>query len=209
MGYVPLGMAFGLMAVKSGIDWQYALMMSVFIYAGSAQFLSVTLLAVQTPFFAIFIAIFLLNLRHFFYGLSMINDFKPLKGAAKKYAIFALTDETFALLKTLDVPKQDKTKTFLLITFLNQTYWVIGTLMGAVLGENLAFNAKGIEFCLTALFVVLGIELYKKERASTPLLISLAIGFLAIWLFPASNMLVISLLLCVSSLVLFRKRIEK
>jgi 4-azaleucine resistance transporter AzlC len=209
MGYVPLGMAFGLMAVKSGIDWQYALMMSVFIYAGSAQFLSVTLLAVQTPFFAIFIAIFLLNLRHFFYGLSMINDFKPLKGAAKKYAIFALTDETFALLKTLDVPKQDKTKTFLLITFLNQTYWVIGTLMGAFLGENLAFNAKGIEFCLTALFVVLGIELYKKERASTPLVISLAIGFLAIWLFPASNMLVISLLLCVSSLVLFRKRIEK
>jgi 4-azaleucine resistance transporter AzlC len=208
MGYIPLGMAFGLMSVKLGIAWHYVLLMSVFIYAGAGQFLAATLIAANASFLTIFTAVFLLNLRHFFYGLAMISDFEALKGIAKKYAIFALTDETFALLKTIDTSKQDRAKTFTIVSFLNQTYWVMGTIIGILLGENLFFDTRGIEFCLTALFIVLCVELYKQNRGIKPLLLSSTIGIFGIFAFPKEHMLILTLLLCVFSLAIFKKRIE-
>jgi 4-azaleucine resistance transporter AzlC len=196
MGYIPLGIAFGLLAVKFGIAWHYAFLMSIFIYAGSAQFLCVLLFSEIASLIEIFIAIFLLNLRHFFYGLSMISEFKTLKGFAKKYAVFGLTDETFALLKTFELSKEDKEKTVVTITLLNQTYWIAGTLIGSLGGRLSSFDFKGIEFALTALFVVLSVEIYQKNRAKKTLFLSLMIGFFGLLCLPASNMLILSLLIC-------------
>jgi 4-azaleucine resistance transporter AzlC len=209
MGYVPLGMAFGLLAVKCGIEWPYAVAMSVIIFAGSGQFLTATLFAAGAGYFTIFTAIFLLNLRHFFYGLSMISEFKPIKGLAKKYIIFGLTDETFALLKTLDIPQNEKPRAFLLITALNQCYWILGSAIGAGLGTNLAFDSHGIEFCLTALFVVLGIELYRQNHTPKPLALALIIGAAGMFVLPSSQMLVITLFVCLAALVAFRPWIEE
>ncbi|MDR0467333.1 MAG: AzlC family ABC transporter permease, partial [Campylobacteraceae bacterium] len=143
LGYVPLGITFGLLAVSADIPWYYAMLMSVFIFAGSGQFLAITLFASQATYLEIFVALFLVNLRHFFYGISMLNDFKILKGFAKKYSIFALTDETFALLKTTYVNKEDMEKTFVSISALNQFYWIFGTFVGAYLGANINFNFDG------------------------------------------------------------------
>lgn len=207
MGYIPLGMAFGLLLSSLLIPWYYAFFMSLFIFAGSGQFLALTLFASQATILEIGIATFLLNLRHTFYGLSMISTFKDFSWK-KNYLIFGLTDETFALLKTNDVDEREKEKIYLIITALNQFYWVLGSVIGAVLGNFLPFNYKGIEFSLTALFVVLSIDLYKKSKLHKPFLISVAIGFLGMLVFPSDKMLILSLSLAAMILILFKKALS-
>jgi len=207
MGYIPLGMAFGLLLSKLMIPWYYAFFMSVFIFAGSGQFLALTLFASQATILEIGIATFLLNLRHTFYGLSMVNTFKNFSWK-KHYLIFGLTDETFALLKTNEINEKNKEKTYLIITALNQSYWVIGSVIGAVLGNILPFNYKGIEFSLTALFVVLSIDLYKKSKLHKPFLIAVVIGLVGMLGFPSDKMLILSLSLAASVLILFRRNLE-
>lgn len=207
MGYIPLGMAFGLLLSSLLIPWYYAFFMSLFIFAGSGQFLALTLFASQATILEIGVATFLLNLRHTFYGLSMISTFKEFS-YKKHYLIFGLTDETFALLKTNDVDEKDREKIYLIITALNQFYWIFGSVVGAVLGNILPFNYKGIEFSLTALFVVLSIDLYKKSKLHKPFLISLAIGFFGMLAFPSDKMLILSLSLAAVVLILFKKVLE-
>lgn len=181
--------------------------MSAFIYAGSGQFLVLTLFASQATILEIGIATFLLNLRHTFYGLSMISTFKSFSWK-KHYLIFSLTDETFALLKTTDVPEQNREKAYLLISFLNQCYWIIGSIVGAMLGNILPFNYEGIEFSLTALFVVLSIELYKKNRLHKPFLVALIIGLFGMILFPPQKMLILSLCAAAFVLIVFKRSME-
>ena len=207
MGYVPLGMAFGLLLSKLLIPWYYAFFMSIFIYAGSAQFLALVLFASQATVLEVGIATFLLNLRHMFYGLSMVSIFKDFSWK-KHYLIFGLTDETFALLKTRDVGEKEREKIYLIITALNQSYWVIGSVIGALLGNILPFDSKGLEFSLTALFVVLSIDLYKKSKLHKPFMIAVAIGFIGMLTFPSDKMLILSLGLAIFVLILFKKALE-
>lgn len=207
MGYIPLGMAFGLLLSSLLIPWYYAFYMSVFIFAGSGQFLALSLFASQATILEIGVATFLLNLRHTFYGLSMISTFKNFSWK-KNYLIFGLTDETFALLKTREVDEKNREKIYLIITVLNQFYWVLGSVVGALLGNILPFNYKGIEFSLTALFVVLSIDLYNKSKLHKPFLISLVIGFLGMLVFPSDKMLVLSLSLAAIILILFKKQLD-
>ncbi len=207
MGYIPLGMAFGLLLSNLLIPWYYAFFMSVFIFAGSGQFLALTLFASQATILEIGIATFLLNLRHTFYGLSMISTFKDFSWK-KHYLIFGLTDETFALLKTTEIAEENREKVYLWITFLNQCYWVIGSVIGAMLGNILPFNYKGIEFSLTALFVVLSIELYQKNRLHKPFLVAIAIGLFGMVLFPPQKMLILSLCLAAFVLIVFKRSLQ-
>jgi 4-azaleucine resistance transporter AzlC len=207
MGYIPLGMAFGLLLSSLLIPWYYAFYMSVFIFAGSGQFLALSLFASQATILEIGVATFLLNLRHTFYGLAMVSTFKNFSWK-KNYLIFGLTDETFALLKTREVDEKNREKIYLIITGLNQFYWVLGSVVGAVLGNILPFNYKGIEFSLTALFIVLSIDLYSKSKLHKPFLISLVIGFLGMLVFPSDKMLVLSLSLAAIILILFKKQLD-
>lgn len=207
MGYIPLGMAFGLLLSKLMIPWYYALVMSVFVYAGSGQFLLLTLLASHVSILEIGIATFLLNLRHTFYGLSLISTFKNFSWK-KYYLIFGLTDETFALLKTGEIPEENRENSYLMITALNHLYWIVGGVIGAVLGNILPFDYTGIEFSLTALFVVLSIELHKKNRLHKPLFIALIIGCLGMFLFPPQRMLILSLCLAAFVLIVFQRNMK-
>lgn len=207
MGYIPLGMAFGLLLSSLLIPWYYAFFMSLFIFAGSGQFLALTLFASQATILEIGIATFLLNLRHTFYGLSMISTFREFSWK-KHYLIFGLTDETFALLKTHDIEGTDREKTYLIITALNQSYWITGSVIGAVLGNILPFNYKGIEFSLTALFVVLSIDLYQKSKLHKPFLISLVIGFFGMFAFASEQMLILSLCSAALILILFKRALD-
>ena len=206
-GYIPLGMAFGLLLSQLLIPWYYAFYMSLFIFAGAGQFLALGMFATQASILEIAIAIFLLNLRHTFYGLSMISTFKKFSWK-KHYLIFGLTDETFALLKTNDVKEEEREKVYLIITALNQSYWIIGSVLGAALGNIVPFNYQGIEFSLTALFVVLSIELYNKSKQHKPFLIAVAIGFVGMLALPSDKMLIISLSFAAMILILFKKVLE-
>ncbi len=207
MGYIPLGMAFGLLLSNMLIPWYYAFFMSVFIFAGAGQFLALGLFASHATILEIGVATFLLNLRHTFYGLSMISALKNFSWK-KNYVIFGLTDETFALLKTNDIKEEERERAYVIITALNQSYWVIGSVIGALLGNILPFNYKGIEFSLTALFVVLSIDLYNKSKQHKPFLISIVIGFIGMTIFPSDKMLILSLGLAATVLILFKGVLE-
>lgn len=200
MGYIPLGMAFGLLAASMAIPWYYAFFMSLFIFAGAGQFLALSLFATQATLLEIGIATFLLNLRHSFYGLSMISAFKDL-GREKHYLIFGLTDETFALLKTATITSEEKGRIYTWITALNQSYWILGSLIGAGLGNIVPFDYTGIEFSLTALFVVLSMELYRKHPSPKPLMLALLIGLSGMVIFPSDKMLILSLSLAAGLLI--------
>ena len=207
MGYIPLGMAFGLLLSKLLIPWYYAFFMSLFIFAGAGQFLALGLFASQATVLEIGVATFLLNLRHTFYGLSMLSALKNFSWK-KHYVIFGLTDEIFALLKTNEVKEKDRERVYLIITALNQSYWIVGSVVGAVLGNIVPFDYRGIEFSLTALFVVLSIDLYNKSKQHKPFLISVAIGFVGMLAFPSDKMLILSLSMAAVTLILFKKALE-
>lgn len=155
-GYVPLGMAFGILLVDLGYPWWWAPAMGLVIYAGSAQFLAVGLLSAGASAFDAFVATLLLNLRHVFYGLAMVDRYRAL-GRSRWYAVFGLTDETFSLVAS--APPGPRDGAFVLgLTALNQGWWVLGCAVGALAGSSLPFDTEGLEFSLTALFVVLLVE---------------------------------------------------
>lgn len=203
-GYLPLGMAFGILFNELGFHWIYASLMSILIYAGAGQFMAVGLLANHAGLMEVAITTLLLNSRHVFYGISLINKFKA-NWWRKFYLIFGMTDETYSLLTGTRVPENKKdTDFYLLITVLNHSYWVIGSTIGALLGANLRFDTSGLDFTLPALFVVLAIEQYKVVRESWPFIMAATVAFLSIWLFTRDNMLLMSILLSIIVLLLFR-----
>lgn len=165
------------------------------------------LFASQATILEIGVAVFLLNLRHSFYGLSMLSALKNFSWR-KHYIIFGLTDETFALLKTNEVKEEQRERAYLIITALNQSYWITGSVIGAVLGSVVDFDFRGIEFALTALFVVLSIDLYNKSKQHKPFLIAIVIGFVGMLTFPSDKMLILSLSLCAAVLILFKKALD-
>jgi len=205
-GYIPLGMAFGILFNELGFHWIYAALMSLIIYAGAGQFMAVGLLANHAGFIEVAITTLLLNSRHVFYGISLINKFKT-KGWRKFYLIFGLTDETYSLLTGAQPPDdKEKTKFYLMITALNQSYWVIGSIIGAVLGAKLSVDTTGLDFTLPALFMVLAIEQYKTIKESRPFIMAGIVAFVSIWLFSRDNMLLMSILLSIIVLLFFQKK---
>jgi 4-azaleucine resistance transporter AzlC len=205
-GYIPMGMAFGVLFNDLGFHWIYATLMSLVIYAGAAQFMAIGLLANHAGFMEVAITTLLLNSRHLFYGISLINKFKT-DWLRKFYLIFGLTDETYSLLSSTR-PTDDKEQTdfYLLITVLNHSYWIIGSTLGAIVGANMSFNTAGLGFTLPALFMVLAIEQYKSVRESWPFLMAFVVAFLSIWLFSRDNMLLMSILLSIIVLLLLHLR---
>ncbi len=207
MGYIVLGFAFGLLAVSSGIEWYIAFLMSLFIYAGALQFLAVSLLRAKAGFVDLFIASLMVNVRQSFYGLSLLNKFK--KAVFKPYLIFALTDETYALLTSIKERDDIKKKWYYFyLSLLNQSYWVSGTLLGALFGSSVNFNTKGLDFSLTALFVVLAIEQYKKIKKLAPFILGSVASIVGFLLVNKDNMLVTSIILALIGMFLFRGVLE-
>lgn len=203
-GYIPLGMAFGVLFSELGYHWLFASAMGIFIFAGAAQFLAVGLLANQAGLMEIFITIFLLNSRHVFYGISLISSMKA-KGWRRFYLIFGLTDETFSLLTSTQPPEGvDRTEYQLRVTFFNQGYWVLGCTLGGWLGSQISFSTAGIEFVLPALFMVLAIEQFRHLRRAMPFVMALAIGLLVLLFISRDQMLLISIMISVSVLLLYR-----
>lgn len=182
--------------------------MSLFVYAGAAQFMGVSLIASGAGLAEIAVATFFLNLRHIVYGLSFLELYSG-TGAKKPYLILALTDETYALLSTVSAPEGvDPHRFRFWVSALNQSYWLLGTLAGALAGTAAAFDTRGLEFSLTALFTVLLIEQTRKIRSPLPYLASGACAVSAYLILGPSRMLLPAIGATGILLVILRKRLE-
>jgi 4-azaleucine resistance transporter AzlC len=188
LGYLAIGVAFGLLLVEAGYPWYLAFVMSVVMFAGAAQFVSVGLFASGAGLLECVMIQLVLNARHAAYGITMLNKFNQ-AGKYKYYLIFALSDETFALLSSLDEKQfaapEEKTRFMFYVALLDQSYWVIGSVIGAVAGMFIPFNFEGIGFALTALFIVLFIEQIYRIKRAAPFVISALAGVLAVVFLPA------------------------
>jgi len=208
MGYLVLGFAFGLLLVSFNYSWYLAPLMSLFIYAGALQFVAINFFNVKAGFVDIAIASWFVNIRQSFYGLSLLKRFSDM-GKIKTYLIFGLTDETYALLTSIkDDESLNKKWYYFFLTAFNQSYWFIGSTLGAIIGSNISFNTAGLEFSLTALFVVLCIEQYKNLRNYVPFLIGAIASIFSLILVPSDKMLIVSIILALILMFTFRKRIE-
>jgi 4-azaleucine resistance transporter AzlC len=205
-GYVPLGIAFGFLLTQSGYFWLYAVLMSIIIYSGATQFIAIGLFMNHAPMIEIAVTTLLLNLRHSFFGLSLIRKFSDIP-RVKPYLIFALTDETYALLTVTEAPRpQSRAQYYLFISLLNHLYWVVGTLAGALLGKVVKTDLKGMDFALTALFVVLAIEQCKQSRSLKPFLIGAVTGIICLAFVPSQYMLLVAILSGTVILLLLRNK---
>ena len=162
LGYISCGIAFGLITINAGYPWWLAPAMGILMFAGAGQFFAIPLFAAGTPIPLILATELLLNIRHIVYGLPLINQFKECR-RSKPYLIFALTDETFSILTTTNVPPGVKPEEYYFtVSILDQAYWVGGSLIGAVAGAMIHFDFTGVDFALTALFAVLSIDQIQK-----------------------------------------------
>ena len=193
-GYISLGIAFGLLLQSIGYGPVWAFLMSLFIYAGSAQFLAVELLAAGATLPHVALLTFLLNFRHLFYGLSMIEKYRE-TGIRKIYLIFGLTDETYALLTGYKTPEGLPDKSyFFAVTLMNHLYWISGCVIGAAAGSIIPFDTTGIDFVMTALFAVLVVEQWKTQKNHIPAISGFVITIAALYLFGADSFLIPALI---------------
>jgi 4-azaleucine resistance transporter AzlC len=199
MGYVPLGMVFGFLFVQAGAPWWLAVFSSVVVFAGAAQFMMVPMLAAGLPIAAIAVATLVVNLRHIFYGLSLLNKL-PTEPWARWYLVFGLTDETYSVLTTL--PAGTSTRQMVEVALLNQGWWVLGTLIGAVIGTQAQVPLVGLDFSLAALFAVLAVEQWRSAHTATPLWVALASYATALAAMPQQALLIAIALSVVAGLVL-------
>lgn len=205
LGYISVGIAFGILAIKSGLSIWVALLMSAFIYAGAMQFVAIQLLVGPINLVQIGIMTLFVNIRHLFYGLSFIDLFKTF-GNKKQYMIFALTDETYSLLCAISLKESlPKENLFFAVSLLNQLYWFTGTLAGVLIGKLITFDTTGIEFAMTALFVVIFIEQWLAFKTHRPALLGILASLLALAAFGPEKMILPAMLLILVGLILIRK----
>ena len=203
-GYVVLGIGFGILLRAAGYGVLWSLAMSVCIYAGSMQYVGVDLLTGGASVLTTALTTFMVNARHLFYSISMIDRYKD-AGRYKPYLIFALTDETYSLLSDGTVPSEQEAHRYrFFVSLFNQSYWVTGCVLGSLLGAVLPFSTKGIEFSMTALFIASFTEQWLTSHDHIPALTGLLCTLLSLVVFGAERFLIPAMLLITAVLTLLR-----
>jgi len=209
MGYLSIGIAFGLMLEAVGYNVIWAFFMSLTIYAGSGQYLGVELLATGAVLSQVALLTFLINFRHLVYGLSMLEKFRGM-GWRKLYMIFSLTDETYALLAGATPPPGVNARDFYFtVAVLDHSYWILGSVIGSVAGALLGFDTTGVEFAMTALFLVIAVDQWRNYRSHLPAVLGTVATLVCLKLVGADMMLLPALCIIVVVLLLLRVRLEK
>ena len=208
-GFWFLGLTYVIYMNVSGFSFWYPMIMSAVIFGGSLEFVTVNLLlGAFNPLQALTLAL-MIQARHLFYGISMLDKYKQ-TGWKKYYLIFGMCDESFSINYTAKIPDDvDKGWFMFWVTLLNQLYWVSGSTLGGLLGSLLTFNTQGLEFVMTAMFVVIFLEQWLKEKKHWTALIGLAASILCLVLFGADDFMIPAMVLILASLTLCRKPIEK
>ena len=183
LGYLFLGIAFGLMLQDAGYCFWWAFFSSVFIYAGSMQFVLVTFLTSGASLLYAAVMTLFINGRHLFYGLSFIEKFRNM-GKSYPYMVFSLTDETYSVLCSLKIPEGlNEKRISLWISLLDHSYWVLGSVLGGLMGQLIKFDTTGIDFSMTALFVVIVLNQWLDSEEHRPALSGAVVGILCLLLF--------------------------
>ncbi len=207
-GFLFLGMTYGILMKVSGFPIWISVLMSVVVFAGSMQFVSVNILLSSFNPIAAFMMTLMINARHIFYGISMLDKYEN-TGAKKPYLIFGMCDESFSINCSVDIPYGvDKGWFMFFVTLLDQMYWIAGTVVGAVFGSFISFNTEGLDFVMTAMFVVIFLEQILKEKNHILSAVGLIISVLSLVIFGADSFIIPAMLAILAALTLLRKQIE-
>ena len=200
-GYIVLGIGFGVLLKARGYGFAMCLFMSGLIYAGSMQYVGIDLLSNGASLITAFFMTIMVNIRHIFYGVGMLKEYGSLK-KHKAYNIFALTDETFSIVCN----KKDRDEDYYFyLSLLNHLYWISGSLIGNVLGDIIPFNYTGIDFSMTALFIVIVISQWENSRDHLPVILSFIISVICLLIFGSNDFLIPSMIGIILSLFILRK----
>ena len=204
-GYVFLGFGFGILMQQNdfGVLWSGA--MSLFIYAGSMQYVAIPLLTSGASLLTAAVTAFVVNARHLFYGISMVDAYKGM-GKKKPYLIFGLTDETYSLVSQLHIPEGIRPGGYcFLVTLFDHIYWISGTVLGALTGSLLPINYEGVDFALTALFVTIFVEQWLSTKNHGPAIVGVGATVASLVLFGADVFLIPSMIIIAACLIMMRK----
>ena len=206
-GFLVLGIAYGMLMLEKGYGPEWSVLMSAVAFCGSMQFVAITLLTTAFQPVEALILSLLVNARHLFYGLSMLDKYKGF-GKIKGFLIYTLCDETFSIVSSATPPEGVEPKYFYLsISLLDYLYWVSGTLIGGLIGNWMPFDMKGLDFALTALFVVLFLEQMKKKSNWILGMIGIACALISRFVFGAANMVLPALAIILITLLAGRKKL--
>ena len=208
-GFIFLGIAYGILMSSQGFSIIWSILMSLFVYAGSAQYLGITFLTSSfNPIYA-FLMTLMVNARHIFYGISMLDKFKE-AGKLKPFLIFGQCDETFSIIHAAKAPEGvDKNWFMFFITLLNYIYWALGTALGGLLSSVISFNTNGLDFVLTALFVVIFVGQWKKVENRKPALIGLLSSIGCLIIFGPGSFIIPAMVTILVCLMLVRKKVTE
>lgn len=208
-GFWFLGITYGIYASSCGFAWWYPALMGATIFGGSLEFVTVSMLLMPYAPLQAFIMAVMIQARHLFYGISMLDKFKGM-GWKKFYLIFGMCDETFSINYTAEIPEDvDRGWFYLFVTLLNQIYWVSGAAIGGILGDIIAFNTEGVDFVMTAMFVVIFLEQWRKERTHIHAFVGAIASVVCLLIFGPDNFLIPSMICILAALTLLRKPLEE
>ena len=206
-GFITLGMAYGVLMSTKGFGTIWAMLMSLVAFCGSMQFAAITLLVSAFDPIQAFILSVMVNARHLFYGISMLEKYKGL-GKIRFFLIYMLCDETFSIASSIEPPEDVNRKWFYFaISILDYSYWQMGTLLGSIVGNVITFNTEGLDFALTALFVVLFLEQIKKTENRLSGVIGVCGTIAALIVFGADNLVIPAMIIVLICLLAGRRKI--
>lgn len=208
-GFWFLGMTYGIYMNVSGFSFWYPMLMSLTIFAGSIEFITVNmLLGAFNPLQALAMTL-MINARHLFYGISMLDKYKDM-GWKRFYLIFGMCDESFSINYTANIPQDvDKGWFYFFVTLLNHSYWVFGATLGGVCGSLIHFNTEGLEFVMTAMFVVIFLEQWLKEKDHTSSLLGIGLSLICLLAFGRDNFIIPTMIAILGTLTLLRKPLKE
>lgn len=207
-GFWFLGLTYGIYMNVSGFSFVYPMVMSLLIFAGSVEFVAVNmLLGAFDPLQALVMTV-MINARHLFYGISMLDRYKG-TGWKKFYLIFGMCDESFSINYTAEIPEGvDKGWFMFFVTFLNHMYWFTGATLGGIFGSLIRFNTEGLDFVMTAMFIVIFMEQWMKDKKHTSALLGIGLSLLCVLAFGAENFIIPAMAAIVAVLTACRKSLQ-
>lgn len=203
--YVFVSMAYGMMMASAGFPWYDSLPVSLTVYTGAFQFVLITFLSSGASLITIALTALLMNSRQSFYSITFLKEFKQM-GRRKLYMIHTMTDETYAVNCTLDLPKKEKEDTMFLVALFSRCYWIVGSVLGGILGQIIPFDLTGLDFCMTALFLIIFIDQWEKAEKHTLALTGLGIGVICLLIFGENRFMLPALLIVSALLLLFQRK---
>ena len=208
-GFCFLGMTYGIYMKVSGFAFWYPMLMSLVIYGGSLEFVAVSMLLAPYAPMQAFLMTLMIQARHLFYGIAMLDKFRGM-GWKKPYIIFGMCDETFSINCTAEIPEDvDRGWFYFFVTLLNQIYWVLGATAGGLVGGLIRFNTEGLDFVMTAMFVVIFLEQWRKEKRHDSAAVGMAASVVCLAIFGADNFLIPTMVCILAVLTALRRPLEQ